>query len=161
MCPMAAKVSAGVLLFRRTSGSLEVLLVHPGGPFWSKKDDGAWFLPKGEIEPDEEPLACAKREFREELGHEPPAGEYKSLGDVKNKSGKKIFAWAVEGDFEPALLVSNTFRLEWPPRSGIEQDFPEVDRASFFSGEEARRKVHPAELPLLERLEQILAGARA
>ena len=153
---MAAKVSAGILFFRTRAAALEVLLVHPGGPFWVKKDDGAWFLPKGELEPGEEPLACARREFREELGQDAPDGEYLSLGSVKNKSGKLIHAWAVAGDFDPARLVSNTFRIEWPPRSGSEREFPEVDRAEFFTTLAARTKIHPAELPLLERLQALL-----
>src|SRR5450755_3059744 len=113
---MSSKRSAGVLLYRRREGRLEVLLVHPGGPFWSKKDQGAWFVPKGELEGDEEPLSAARREFREELGSEPPATLPLPLGTVKNKSGKRIDAWALEGDFEPSSLKSNTFSLEWPPR---------------------------------------------
>src|SRR5450432_3162910 len=130
---MSSKRSAGVLLYRRREGRLEVLLVHPGGPFWSKKDDGAWFIPKGELGPDEEPLSAARREFREELGSEPPAGEPLSLGTVKNKSGKLIYGWALEGTLDLSTFQSNTFSLEWPPRSGKMQEFPEVDRAAFFS----------------------------
>ena len=149
---MAAKRSAGILLFRRGDAAISVLLVHPGGPFWSKKDDGAWLLPKGELEEGEEPLPAAQREFREELGSDPPAGEYIELGTVKNKSGKLIFAWGLEGDFDPSTLVSNTFSVEWPPRSGRTREFPEVDRALFFSLEAARVKLHEAERPFLERL---------
>ena len=151
---MPPKRSAGILLYRRRASLIEVLLVHPGGPFWRNKDDGAWFLPKGELEADEDPLSAAMREFREELGAAPPAAEPLSLGTVKNKSGKLIFAWALEGDFEPADLQSNTFSVEWPPRSGKLRDFPEVDRAAFFSFEVGATKIHSAELPLLERLKR-------
>ena len=144
------------MLFRRLEGRIEVLLVHPGGPFWSKKDRGAWFIPKGELEDGEEPLATARREFREELGHEPPAGDAISLGTVKNKSGKLIYAWALEGDFDLSGFKSNTFTLEWPPRSGRLSEFPEVDRAAFFSLADAALKIHVAESPLLERLAALL-----
>ena len=156
---MPPKRSAGILLYRRGATLVEVLLVHPGGPFWSKKDDGAWFLPKGELEADEDPLLAALREFREELGSAPPAGEPLSLGSVKNKSGKSIYAWALEGDFEPSTLHSNTFSIEWPPRSGKQREFPEVDRAAFFSFEAAAIKIHSAELPLLGRLQSALSLA--
>jgi predicted NUDIX family NTP pyrophosphohydrolase len=149
---MASKRSAGILLYRRQGAQAQVLLTHPGGPFWSKKDLGAWFIPKGELEGDEEPLAAARREFREEVGSEPPAGEPLELGSVKNKNGKLIFAWALEGDLDLTTFNSNTFSLEWPPRSGKMQEFPEVDRVNFFSLAEAAVKLHPAELPLLERL---------
>lgn len=149
---MASKRSAGILLFRRPAGDVEVLLVHPGGPFWSKKDDGAWFMPKGELEADEEPLLAARREFREELGHDPPTGEPLSLGTVKNKGGKLIYGWALEGELDLSTFRSNTFSLEWPPRSGKMRDFPEVDRAAFFSVAAAAQKIHEAERPLLERL---------
>jgi predicted NUDIX family NTP pyrophosphohydrolase len=157
---MAGKRSAVLLLFRRTSSSVEVLLVHPGGPFWSKKDDGAWLIPKGELQADEEPLLAARREFREELGSEPPAGEPLSLGTVKNKSGKLIYAWALEGSLDLSTFRSNTFSLEWPPRSGKMQDFPEVDRAAFFSLSVATEKLHEAERPLLERLAALTSTLR-
>jgi predicted NUDIX family NTP pyrophosphohydrolase len=157
---VAGKRSAGILLFRRTPGLVEVLLVHPGGPFWSKKDDGAWFMPKGELEPDEEPLSAARREFREELGSEPPTGEPLSLGTVKNKSGKLIYAWALEGSFDSSTFRSNTVAIEWPPRSGKMKDFPEVDRAVFFSLADATIKLHEAERPLLERLAALLGTLR-
>lgn len=150
------KQSAGLLVFRGRGAALEVLLVHPGGPFWAKKDDGAWFLPKGEIEPDEDPLAAAYREFREELGLEPPIGEPVALGSVKNKGGKQIQAWALEGDLDLAGFRSNTFSLEWPPRSGKQREFPEVDRAQYFGIEQAVQKMHEAELPLVQRLVQSL-----
>lgn len=154
---MPSKRSAGLLLFRRRAAKVEVLLVHPGGPFWSKKDDGAWFIPKGELEEGEDPLSAARREFREELGSEPPETEPLELGTIKNKSGKLIYAWAIEGDFDLAALKSNTFELEWPPRSGRMRKFPEVDRAAFFALPDAEPKLHPAELPLLERLSALLA----
>ena len=156
---MPPKPSAGILLYRRRAALVEVLLVHPGGPFWSKKDDGGWFLPKGELEADEDPLTAALREFREELGAAPPTGQPLSLGSVKNKSGKLICAWALEGDFEPSTLHSNTFSVEWPPRSGKLRDFPEVDRAAFFSFEVGAIKIHSAELPFLGRLESALSLA--
>ncbi|HEX3773667.1 MAG TPA: NUDIX domain-containing protein [Polyangiaceae bacterium] len=154
---MPQKRSAGILLYRQ-SAELEVLLVHPGGPFWSKKDDGAWFLPKGEIDGDEDPFAAARREFAEELGSAPPDGEAIELGSVKNKSGKLIYAWALAGELDTSAIQSNTFSLEWPPRSGKTREFPEVDRASFFSFGVALTKMHPAEQPFLERLAAILAG---
>ena len=153
---MPSKRSAGILLYRRRGRQIEVLLVHPGGPFWSKKDDGAWFIPKGELEAAEEPLSAARREFREELGSEPPNGEPLELGTVKNKSGKLIYAWALEGDFDPAAFASNTFLLEWPPRSGQMREFPEVDRAAFFALSDAEPKLHQAERPFLERLRALL-----
>jgi predicted NUDIX family NTP pyrophosphohydrolase len=140
------------LLYRRTGGLLEVLLVHPGGPFWSKKDEGAWFLPKGELEGEEDPLTAARREFQEELGSPPPSGEALALGAVENKGGKLIQAWALEGDLDIEAVKSNRFELEWPPKSGKMREFPEVDRARFFSLEAAMSKMHAAELPFLERL---------
>lgn len=149
---MNRKHSAGILLYRRDAGSLQVLLVHPGGPFWSKKDDGAWFVPKGELAADEPPLSAALREFREELGSDAPSGVPLALGSVTNKGGKLIEAWALEGDLDASTVVSNTFELEWPPRSGKKREFPEVDQARYFSVAEARVKMHPAELPLVERL---------
>ncbi|HET7544810.1 MAG TPA: NUDIX domain-containing protein [Polyangiaceae bacterium] len=154
---MAAKSSAGILLYRQRAAQVEVLLVHPGGPFWSKKDDGAWFIPKGELEEGEQPLTAARREFREELGAEPPNSQPLSLGTVTNKSGKLIHAWALEGDFDPAQLKSNTFLLEWPRKSGRKREFPEVDRAAFFTLPDAEPKLHQAELPLLGRLRALLA----
>lgn len=153
-----AKQSAGLLVYRGAGASLEVLLVHPGGPFWAKKDDGAWFIPKGEIEPSEDPLQAARREFREELGIDPPSGEPLPLGTVKNKGGKLIHAWALAGSLELAGFQSNTFPLEWPPRSGKLQQFPEVDRASYFGVDEATRKMHVAEQPLMVRLLERLHG---
>jgi predicted NUDIX family NTP pyrophosphohydrolase len=145
-----------LLVYRRVPASLEVLLVHPGGPFWARKDDGAWFIPKGEIKPDEQPLAAAHREFREEVGIAPPSGEPLELGTVKNKGGKVIHAWALPGDLDLTGFHSNSFELEWPPRSGQMRTFPEVDRARYCSVEEAALKMHPAELPLVERLLRLL-----
>jgi predicted NUDIX family NTP pyrophosphohydrolase len=144
------------LVHRQGPAGVEVLLVHPGGPFWSRKDDGAWFIPKGEINPEEEPLAAAYREFAEELGFSAPAGEPLELGTVKNKGGKLIYAWALAGDLDLTAFRSNTFLLEWPPRSGKRREFPEVDRAQYFTLEQARVKMHEAELPLVERLLELL-----
>ena len=151
------KASAGILVYRPGAAGGDVLLVHPGGPFWAKKDDGAWVIPKGEINPEEVPRAAAYREFREELGLEPPAGEPLELGTVKNKGGKLIYGWALAGDLDLAGFCSNTFQLEWPPRSGQQREFPEVDRARYFTLQEALVKMHPAELPLLERLLRLLS----
>ena len=152
------KRSAGILVYRLRGTSLELLLVHPGGPFWAKKDDGAWFIPKGEINPDEEPRAAAYREFHEELGFPAPLGEPLDLGTVNNKGGKVIVAWALAGDLDLSGFRSNTFQLEWPPRSGKQAEFPEVDRARYFTVEEALIKMHEAQLPLVERLLRLLQG---
>jgi predicted NUDIX family NTP pyrophosphohydrolase len=151
---MAAKRSAGILLFRRSGEETEFLLVHPGGPFWAKKDAGAWSIPKGQIEDEEEPRACAIRELVEELGKAPELGPEQliELGSIKQKAGKVVEAWAAEADFDPATLASNTFAMEWPPRSGNQQEFPEVDRAEWFSIEMAREKILPAQAELLDRL---------
>lgn len=149
-----AKTSAGILLYRGDGDSLEVLLVHPGGPFWSKKDEGAWSIPKGELEDGEESRACALRELEEEIGSSlglVPA-RLIELGEVRLKSGKRVQGWAAEGDFDPATLHSNTFAMEWPPRSGKEREFPEVDRAEWFVPEQARLKINPAQAAFLDRL---------
>jgi len=153
-----AKQSAGLLMYRLAGGAPEVLLVHPGGPFFAKKDEGAWTIPKGEIEAGEDPLACAKRELREEVGLCAPDTTYASLGSIKQAGGKVVHAWAFEGDWD-GQLVSNTFELEWPPKSGRKRAFPEVDRAAFFAIEEARRKVNPAQALFLDRLLQLLHQA--
>jgi predicted NUDIX family NTP pyrophosphohydrolase len=145
------KKSAGILMYRRSGPGLEVLLVHPGGPFWAKKDLGAWSIPKGEYEDSEDPLAAARREFREELGAEPD-GAFLDLGRLIQPSRKEIIAWAVEGDFPVAALTSNTFEMEWPPKSGRKQRFPEVDRAGWFHPEDARRKILPGQVEFIERL---------
>ena len=141
-------------MYRRRGGSEpEVLLVHPGGPFWAKKDAGAWSIPKGEYVDPEDPLACAIREFAEELGTAPPAdADYLELGSVTQKNRKVVRAWAVEGDLDAGAIVSNTFEMEWPPRSGRRQSFPEVDRAGWFRVAEAREKLIPAQVEFLDRL---------
>jgi len=144
-------------MYKTSRGKTEVLLVHPGGPFWARKDAGVWSLPKGEIREKEEALAAAQREFEEETGFK-PAGPFVDLGVVRHKSGKIVAAWAFRGDCDPALLVSNTFEMEWPPRSGLRKSFPEVDRAEFFTLEQAREKVHSAESEFLSRLECLLHG---
>ena len=145
------KRSAGVLLFRRVGGEIEVLLAHPGGPFWKNKDDGAWSIPKGEYGDDEDPLAAAKREFTEETGFT-PSGDFVPLGEVRQPGGKVVIAWAVEGDFDTTNLRSNTFSTRWPPGSGKLQEFPEIDRAEWFALEVARRKILKGQAELLERL---------
>jgi len=155
---VAAKRSAGILLYRLNGGEPEVLLVHPGGPFWAKKDEGAWSIPKGEYEDGEDPEACARREFAEETGAELAPGELADLGSVKQKSGKQVTAWAVEGDLDPVTVTSNTFEMEWPPRSGTRQSFPEVDRAEWFDLDTAREKLNPAQTAFLDRLAERLLG---
>ena len=147
------KKSAGLILYRRTKQELEVLLVHPGGPIWAKRDEGAWSIPKGEISAGEEPLEAAQREFAEELGSS-VQGTLLALGSVIQKGGKVVQAWAVEGDLDVSSVKSNTFSMEWPPRSGREQEFPEIDRAAFFSLDEAKRKINPAQILLLDRLRE-------
>jgi predicted NUDIX family NTP pyrophosphohydrolase len=149
-----ARKSAGLLLFRETSGHLEVLLVHPGGPFWSRKDEGAWSIPKGELEEGEDPLEAAKREFEEEMGS-PIHGEAIPLRPLKQPGGKIVHAWAVRGDFNPDLLQSNTFPLEWPPKSGRIQEFPEVDRAAWFPIETARQKILKGQAGFLDQLQEL------
>jgi predicted NUDIX family NTP pyrophosphohydrolase len=147
------KRSAGILLHRVRGGAREVLLVHPGGPYWVKKDAGAWSIPKGEYDDGEEPRACAAREFEEELGTPlPPDAELTELGTVKLRSGKEIVAFAAAGELDAEAIRSNTFTLEWPPRSGRIREFPEVDRAGWFGLDEAREKLNPAQAALLDRL---------
>lgn len=146
-------------MYRRSpAGVLEVLLAHPGGPWWARKDTGAWTLPKGEFEAGEEALACALREFQEETGMAPD-GPYAPLGEVRQKSGKRVAAWSFEGNLDPGLLRSNLFEMEWPPRSGQLQQFPEIDRIGWFDLGAARTKLLPAQLPFLERLQQALDAA--
>jgi predicted NUDIX family NTP pyrophosphohydrolase len=150
------KVSAGLLMFRRTAGGVEVLLAHPGGPFFRNKDEGAWTIPKGEVDADEDLSERAKIEFEEELGTKTP-GELVPIGSVKQKGGKIVHGWAVEGDLPSDFVAqSNTFEIEWPPRSGKVQSFPEVDKVRFFSLEEARRKINPAQKEFLDRLQAML-----
>ena len=146
-----ARKSAGLVLFRQRAGELEVLLVHPGGPFWAKKDDGVWSIPKGEIGDGEDPLAAARREVREETGASPD-GAFIPLTPVRQPGGKVVHAWAIEGDVDSATITSNTFEMEWPPRSGRQHTFPEVDRAAWFTISEARSKILRGQLPLLDAL---------
>jgi predicted NUDIX family NTP pyrophosphohydrolase len=158
---MAGMHSAGILLFRRGGGEVEFLLVHPGGPFWRRKDAGAWTIPKGQIEDEEEARACAIREMEEELGPAPELDPEQliELGSIRQRAGKVVEAWAAEAEFDPATLASNTFSMEWPPRSGSEQAFPEVDRAAWFDLAEARKKILPAQAELLDRLLERLESA--
>ena len=153
-----AKRSAGLLLYRLKNGRLEVLLVHPGGPYWAKKDDGAWSIPKGEYTEGEEPLAAARREFEQETGT-CPEGEAILLGTIRQPGGKLVTAFAMEGDLDAAAIRSNTFSMEWPPRSGRMQTFPEVDRAGWFGKEEAERKILRGQLPILRALWEHLSSA--
>jgi predicted NUDIX family NTP pyrophosphohydrolase len=148
--------SAGLLLYRRHEGRLQVLIVHPGGPFWQKRDEGAWSIPKGEVGENETGIDVAKREFEEELGVKPPVGEVVALGSIRQAGGKTVHAWAVEGDVDVAEIKSNTFEVEWPPRSGTMRAFPEVDRAGWFQPDEARRKLIVAQRELIDRLEAML-----
>ncbi|MEN6330438.1 MAG: NUDIX domain-containing protein [Smithella sp.] len=143
--------SAGILLYRFNEGNLQVMLVHPDGPFWAKKDDGAWSIPKGIYEEGENPLDAAKREFKEETG-QAVAGEFVDLGEVKQPSRKIVHAWALEHDFDTSKIISNTFSLEWPPRSGIAREYPEVDRGQWFDVQEARKKILKGQLEFLNRL---------
>jgi predicted NUDIX family NTP pyrophosphohydrolase len=153
------KLSAGLLVYRRAAGGLEVLLVHPGGPFWAKKDDGAWSVPKGEYGSGEDPFEVALREFEEELGSPlPDPADAVSLGELRQPSGKVVTAWAVEGDVDVRDVRSNMFEMEWPPRSGRTQEFPEVDRAGWFDPGEARRKLLRGQVGFVDRLEKQLAG---
>lgn len=147
------RTSAGLLMYRRGAGGLQVLLVHPGGPFWRSKDLGAWSIPKGEVVEGEDLLACAKREFEEELGFT-PSGSFRPLSQVKQKGGKTVHAWCFEGDCDLRNIRSNTFTMEWPPKSGREVEFPEVDRAEWFDVPTARKKINPAQAALLEELAQ-------
>jgi predicted NUDIX family NTP pyrophosphohydrolase len=151
-----AKRSAGILLHRRRGEDAEVLLVHPGGPFWVKKDLGAWTIPKGEHAEGEEAMACALREFAEETGTVLPPGELLDLGEVRQKAGKVVRAWAAVGDLDAAAVVSNTFEMVWPPRSGQLRSFPEIDRAGWFGLAEARERILPAQAPFLDRLAELL-----
>jgi predicted NUDIX family NTP pyrophosphohydrolase len=152
------KRSAGILLYRRKGNGFEFFLVHPGGPFWKNRDAGAWTVPKGAIEPGEDPLAAARREFTEETGFA-VAGEFIALGTFKQPGGKHVLVWAVEGDCEPAKLASNEFEMEWPPHSGKRQRFPEVDRGQWFGVAEAQEKMLIGQQPMLERFLE-LKGAR-
>jgi predicted NUDIX family NTP pyrophosphohydrolase len=156
---MAAK-SAGILVYRRRAGTIEVLLVHPGGPFWARRDAGAWSIPKGEYSDDEDAEAAARREFAEETGWT-IKGELKPLGEVRQKAGKAVTAFAGRGDFDPATLNSNRFEMEWPPKSGRTASFPEVDRAGWFGLAEAAEKIIEGQRTLLDRLEELVGGSGA
>jgi predicted NUDIX family NTP pyrophosphohydrolase len=149
--------SAGILLYRERSRALEVLLVHPGGPLWARKDVGAWSLPKGEYAAGEDALAAARREFEEELGSPAPPGEPLELGEIRQRSGKRVRAWALAGDLDETGITSNTLEIEWPPRSGRRIEIPEVDRAEWFELERAREKINPAQAALLDRLLELRA----
>lgn len=157
MAAKRANVSAGLLLYRRRAGGLKLFLAHPGGPYWAGRDAGVWTLPKGLIDPGEDPLAAACREFREETGVV-PTGPFLPLGSVRQKAGKVIHAWAWEGDADPAAVASNTMKVEWPRGSGRWMVFPEVDRCEWFRPAEAREKLNPAQVEFVDRLEAALAG---
>jgi predicted NUDIX family NTP pyrophosphohydrolase len=152
-----AKTSAGLLMYRGRGDALEVLLVHPGGPYWAKRDVGAWFVPKGEVLPGEDELSAARREFAEETGFASD-GPFTPLGRLPVRSGKVVVAWAFEGDADPATLTSNAFSMEWPPRSGRQQSFPEIDRGGFFTTAAAMDMMHPAEREFLTRLRAAVDG---
>ena len=152
------RLSAGILMYRGSAQALELLLVHPGGPFWAKKDLGAWSIPKGEYDQGEDPLTVARREFEEELGTPPPQGTVLPLGELVQPSRKVITAFALAGDFAPATLKSNLFELEWPRGSGRMQSFPEIDRAQWFAPGEAREKILPGQSPFIDRLLERLGG---
>jgi predicted NUDIX family NTP pyrophosphohydrolase len=147
-----SKKSAGLLIFREVSGRIEVMLVHPGGPFWENKDDGSWSIPKGELEEGEDPQTAARRELEEETGFA-PGEEMISLEPIRQPSGKIVFAWAMKGNFDPARLKSNTFAMEWPPKSGQKVDFPEIDRAGWFTFDAARRKIMEGQVGFLDQLQ--------
>jgi predicted NUDIX family NTP pyrophosphohydrolase len=151
----ASRTSAGILLWRRRAGRVEVLLGHPGGPYFAKKDAGVWSVLKGEFDPSEDALTVARREFQEETGHRAPDGPVLHLGDVRQRAGKVVSAWGIEGELDPSLAASNTFDLEWPPRSGKVRAFPEIDRVEWFDVDAAKGKINPAQVPFLDRLEEI------
>jgi predicted NUDIX family NTP pyrophosphohydrolase len=153
---MAPRTSDGILLFRASDGRLEVLLAHPGGPFFANRDAGHWTIPKGEADGDEDPFAVARREFEEETGNPPPDGEAVDLGTIVQKGGKVVHAWALEGDLDPATAESNTFEMVWPPGSGQRRTFPEIDRVEWFDIDEAKRRVKPTQVPLIDRLVEAL-----
>lgn len=149
------RLSAGLLMYRKIGDEFQVLLVHPGGPFFKNKDEGAWSIPKGEADPGEDLLECARREFSEEIGVS-PSGPFIQLSPVKQKGGKVVHAWAVEGECDPSAFVSNTFTMEWPPRLGRKMEFPEIDRAEYFDVATAKQKINVGQAPLIDELERIL-----
>lgn len=151
------KKSAGILAYRWVGQELQVLLVHPGGPFWARKDAGAWSIPKGEFPDDEDPLTAAQREMQEELGIL-PQGNYMPLTPIRQKSGKQVYAWAVKADIDADKIVSNTFQIEWPPESGKMKEFPEIDKAEWFSLTAAKEKINPAQFAFVTELQHLLAG---
>jgi predicted NUDIX family NTP pyrophosphohydrolase len=153
-----AATSAGLVVFRVRDGALEVLLGHMGGPYWARKDEGAWSIPKGELADAEDALAGARREYEEELGHPPPEGAVLELGEIRQRAGKRVVAFAIEGDFDPAQLAAGTFELEWPPRSGRRQAFPEIDRVAWFDLATAARKLVRGQAAFLERLADLRRG---
>jgi predicted NUDIX family NTP pyrophosphohydrolase len=150
------QVSAGLLMFRRSGSDLELFLVHPGGPFWAKKDAGAWSIPKGLVDQNEDKLAAAQREFTEETSLL-ASGPFIDIGPVRLKSGKLVYAWAFAGDCDPSKIKSNTFKIEWPPRSKQMKEFPEIDQARFFSVTEARKRINQSQVPFIDRLVQIVS----
>jgi len=156
----SARLSAGILLFREREGRLEVLLGHPGGPFFTKKDEGSWTVLKGETDPGEDLQAVARREFAEETGSQPPDGTMLELGEIRQKSGKLVLAWAARGDLDATTAVSNTYQMEWPPRSERVEAFPEIDRVEWFKLNQARRKLKAAQVPFLDRLQTAIAADR-
>lgn len=158
MASRGSRRSAGIVLHRVRGGGVEVLLVHPGGPAWSKRDAGAWSIPKGEYTDGENPLAAAQREFEEELGSAPPPGDAEDLGEIRQRSGKRVHGWALPGDLDVSTVVSNTTEFEWPPRSGRIIEIPEVDRAEWFGLDAAREKINAGQVPLLDRLEELLGS---
>ncbi len=151
------KISSGLLMYRRRDGRLQVLLVHLGGPFWKNKDEGAWSIPKGEVDANEDLLLCARREFEEELGVA-PAGNFVELTPIKQKGGKIVHAWCFEGDLDASSIRSNTFTMEWPPKSGKTTSFPEVDRAEWFDLETARKKINAGQMAIIDGLERLMDG---
>jgi len=153
------RTSGGILLWRRGTAGIEVLLAHPGGPFWAAKDAGHWTLPKGEVEPGETEEDVARREFHEETGHPAPDGDAIDLGEITQKSGKRVVAWGLEGDLDPATAVSNAYEMEWPPHSGLIVEFPEIDRVAWFGLDEARERLKEAQVPFVDRLADALGAS--
>ncbi|MGV9671465.1 NUDIX domain-containing protein [Gordonia sp. NPDC003504] len=156
MAPRTSQLSSGLLMYRRSGTGIEILIAHPGGPLWARKDDGAWSIPKGLVDEGEDLLAAARREFAEEIGQPAPEGEVLDLGVVRLKSGKRVVAFAVEGDLDVSMVASNTFEMVWPPRSGRVQKFPEVDRAQWFSTADAAIKLNPAQVAFVDRLRGLI-----